>query len=319
MNQHYLLKAIFTAGFIFSAVAIALQARQLGASAAQVSKLASTQLCAINDCSAVPDPSITEINGEPVGRGNPMAPVILGQPVYIKGSGLYISGRPGRPKCYLQTGAGNIYLDSSAISSGFDPGPTWSDNSAYGVFYPTSNSPAQSNATLEIVRNDGRTGSLQNVLVINPQTMQMLSPENVLIYAQGQPLCSDNADLNQCNGWANFPNPTLPAILNVVSAKGMRPTASAYAMHGLANPQEAASNGTDQFGFALKNGWVVVAATLVNVTSVGNGSTVANPVVTYLKRDEAWAGTVSVNWTASQQVQYYLQIWIRGPKHLPWW
>jgi len=308
-----MVRAMLRCGALLATVFICLTlfagAGAAATSTAALSAIASAQLCGIVGCQKPPAPVITLLN--------PASVVQPGGAVLLRGTNFMdANGNFGKAVLILSppasTGAGFVSRNPWTVSGVASFGTQyplenlrWGDTAVYGTIPANIAGVTDQLATFEILRSDGSTSS-----PFTPQGVQFYATRTfaVLPMSDVQVKCSQAADQNQCNGWADY-SPPLPLAT-------WYPYETGFSVHTAFLTKES---GDDLYGVALKNGWIVIQIVQIVVPDCGNGQQEVHPMVPQVTWDMGWiADPNPADPGMEGQLGCYVSFGISGPFGVPW-
>lgn len=317
-------------------------------SGATAPSTASTQLCNVIGCG---QPLISQILQMPAGfspnqvsSGSAIKP---GEFLIVYGQNFLAADRTSQLVL-------NLVQPRTRLTNVLGPAPStsyplanlqWVGTAAFALVPANITGVMDQQATLQVLRGDGAKSNLFNVQFLATRDIQPLPPSDVQVN------CPTRAGSDQCNNWTDNP-PAFPSSVFSIFGWHSSNTPSCPSPDQPCTPP--AINGTDQFNFLLKNGWLVAYwANLSTVDAAGTGDassldatlrqgratspycdTTFNPEAPcqYISEMDAppgpypvpfplaglAEGRYSVTWTSVYNLQYQLTIFIEGPKGVPW-
>jgi len=193
--------------------------------------------------------------------------------------------------------------------------PEWSNIAVYGQVPSSVVGVLDQQGWLQIQRTDGLKSAPVPVAFTAQLSFEILEPSCLHLDQ-----CSEGANQNQCNGWADFS--PLIGFSAPSSRAGLTP--SYFDVHVSFTGQYL---GTDQYSFTLINGWqYVLFDWWANVDALGNGvcpgDHVGYPHFNQMGTQvgQFWSGgpfTFTLPWTSACQVDLWAYICVQGPAGTP--
>jgi hypothetical protein len=260
---------------------------------------ASFSLCVVIQCQKPAPPVLTQINTQPVDPVNLVA-VHPGDYVLVNGQNFLANG-PGNRMCAILLTDPRTHTQLQYML--YDPqnppdlSAHWSDKAVYGMLASNISGYPDQIAQLILTRGDGIESPPVKVMFVAARTYATLPPGDVQLVK-----CSDAADQNACQGWADYSPPFTPNSQNSWSYYGSHITFMGQ------------NSGSDQYSVNLKNGWVIYGVGFQHSGACPNDA-MNLPPASLLAASQV---TFAVSWVSQCQLSYAPWIQIMGPAGVPW-